>query len=67
MSCSVPSLLFSCALELSKFDRIELNVPVAKEKEITPMTINTMQIIFSVVVPPDMSPKPTVVMVVIVK
>ena len=48
-------------------DSIELRVPVAKEKEITPITISAMHMIFSKIVPPDMSPKPTVVIVVIVK
>ena len=49
------------------FERIELRVPVAKEKEITPMSITIMQITCSSSVPPEISPKPTVVMVVKVK
>ena len=48
-------------------DRIELKVPVAKEKETTPMNIITMQMIRSASVPPDISPNPTVVIVVNVK
>ena len=48
-------------------ERIELRVPVEKEKDMTPITIMPMHIIFSEIVPPDMSPKPTVVIVVIVK
>ena len=57
----------SLAFELSRFDNIELSVPVANENEITPMSISTMQIIFSEFVPPEMSPNPTVVIVVTVK
>ena len=48
-------------------DRIELSVPVAKEKASTPQRTRTMQMSFSASVPPEMSPKPTVVMVVTVK
>ena len=43
---------------------MELRVPVAKEKAMTPVTINSRQMIFSGIVPPVISPKPTVVMVV---
>ena len=49
------------------FESIELSVPVANEKEITPITISTAQRMRSPVVPPEMSPKPTVVIVVMVK
>ena len=49
------------------FDRIELRVPVANEKDITPISITMMQIIYSSPVPPDISPNPTVVIVVKVK
>ena len=55
------------AFEESRLERIELKEPVANEKEITPMIMRQMQIMRSVPVPPDMSPKPTVVMVVTVK
>ena len=48
-------------------ERIELREPVANEKEITPIIMRQMQIMRSVPVPPEMSPKPTVVMVVTVK
>ena len=48
-------------------DRIELNVPVAKEKASTPKRTRTMQMSFSPIVPPEMSPNPTVVIVVTVK
>jgi len=40
---------------------------VANENEMTPMIMRIMAITFSVVVPPEMSPKPTVVIVVTVK
>ena len=46
---------------------MELRVPVAKEKAMTPITMSTRQMIFSCVVPPEMSPNPTVVIVVTVK
>ena len=49
------------------FDRIELRVPVAKEKDITPISITMMQMICSSSVPPEMSPNPTVVIVANVK
>ena len=67
MSFRTLSFYLSFALELSRLESIELNVPVANEKAITPMTIRVMQIIFSEIEPPEMSPYPTVVMVVIVK
>ena len=67
MLSNTPSFPFNFALELSRLDRMELRVPVAKEKDMTPMTMRIKHIICSVVVPPDMSPKPTVVIVVIVK
>ena len=67
MFTSTPSFPFNFSFELSMVDRMELRVPVAKEKDMTPMTMRIRQIICSVVVPPDMSPKPTVVIVVIVK
>ena len=51
----------------SKFESIELRMPVAMEKAITPITIRTRHMIFSRVVPPEMSPNPTVVIVVTVK
>ena len=47
--------------------RIELSVPVAKEKEMTPINITMMHITYSSSVPPEISPNPTVVMVVKVK
>ena len=55
------------AFEESRLERIELKEPVAKEKEITPIIMRQMHIIRSVPVPPEMSPKPTVVIVVTVK
>ena len=48
-------------------DRMELNVPVANEKAITPKRTRMMQIDLSAIVPPEMSPNPTVVIVVTVK
>ena len=60
-------MALSFAFELSRLDKMELSVPVANENEITPMTISATQIILSNVVPPEMSPNPTVVIVVIVK
>ena len=66
-SCSVPSFYLSFAFVLSRFERIELSVPVANENEMTPATMSAMPMIYSVIVPPEISPKPTVVMVAIVK
>ena len=57
----------SLAFELSRFESIELKVPVANENAMTPITMRVIQIIFSEMVPPEMSPNPTVVIVVIVK
>ena len=57
----------SLAFELSRFESIELKVPVANENAMTPITLRVIQIIFSEMVPPEMSPNPTVVIVVIVK
>ena len=48
-------------------ESIELRVPVANENETTPMNMMMMQMILSASVPPDISPKPTVVIVVNVK
>ena len=48
-------------------ESIELRVPVAKEKEITPMSMTIMHMICSSSVPPEISPNPTVVIVVNVK
>ena len=67
MSFRICSFYSSLAFELSMFDRIELSVPVAKENEITPESTSKIQMIFSPNVPPEMSPNPTVVIVVTVK
>ena len=48
-------------------ESMELRVPVANENETTPMNMMMMQMILSAFVPPDISPKPTVVIVVNVK
>ena len=60
-------LPLSFSFVLSKFDKIELSVPVAKENEMTPISMRKRQTICSEIVPPEMSPKPTVVIVVRVK
>ena len=49
------------------FARIEDKEPVAKEKAITPMIMITIQKIFSISLLPEISPYPTVVIVVTVK
>ena len=67
MSCKSPSFCLSLAEEWSRFDRIELSVPVANENAMTPVTIRMTHMIFSGVVPPEISPNPTVVIVVTVK
>ena len=67
MSFSTLSFYLSFALELSRLESIELNVPVANENAMTSITMRVMQIIFSEIDPPEMSPYPTMVMVVIVK
>lgn len=51
----------------SMFDRIELSDPAANENDITPDIIMKIRKIYSTSLYPEMSPKPTVVMVVIVK
>ena len=48
-------------------ERIELSDPVANENEITPMIMRQMQMMRSLRVPAEMSPNPTVVIVVTVK
>ena len=63
----MPSFCLSFADVWSRLDNMELRVPVAKEKAMTPITMSTRQMIFSCVVPPEMSPNPTVVIVVTVK
>jgi hypothetical protein len=52
---------------LSTFDRIELKAPEMKVNVITPNIINQKQKNYSGVVTADMSPYPTVVIVVTVK
>ena len=46
---------------------MEVSVPLATEKASTPMSMMRMQYTFSMAVPPEMSPYPTVVIVVMVK
>jgi hypothetical protein len=61
--------MFSCkiAFELSEDDMIELRDPEIYVKTITPKISKIMQKILSPVVEADISPKPTVVIVVTVK
>ena len=61
--------MFSCkmALELSEVDMIEDKEPLMNVKTITPKISSTIQKILSGVVAADISPYPTVVIVVMVK
>ena len=61
------SFSLRAACEASKLDRIEASAPDTKVNEKTPITMRMMQKIRSAVVLPEMSPKPTVEIVVMIK
>jgi hypothetical protein len=62
----VVSFSYKTAFFASWFAMMLVNVPEENEKKNTPLTINNMQITLSVVLVPEISPYPTVEIVVTV-